>query len=60
MKSIEHLFGISVACAMDGDRLRAARNDAIARKDGASYSKVRDEILDAYDEPAALELLRDS
>jgi imidazolonepropionase-like amidohydrolase len=57
-KSIEHLFGIALACSLEETHLRQRRADAIAKKDYAALREVRDRTYATFNPAIAAELFR--
>jgi hypothetical protein len=57
-KSMEHLFGIALACSSEEAELREARLLAIDAKDYAALAQIRQRTYDTFSEPKAAELFR--
>jgi hypothetical protein len=57
-KSMEHLFGIAMACSSEEIDLREARLVAIASNDTAELARIRTRSYDTFSEPKASELFR--
>ncbi len=56
MGSMEHLFGLALACSSREDELREGRRVALENKDYDALPKINDEIRDSYDEKKASQL----
>ncbi len=54
-RSVEHLFGIPLACSSEEDRLRRDRTDALENKDQAALRRIRDRVKETYSEEKALD-----
>src|SRR5690606_13310021 len=57
-KSIEHLFGMALACSYDEERLRAAMLEAAAKKDAAALREIRQRARDTFSRLHCNELMR--
>jgi hypothetical protein len=57
-KSIEHLFGIAMACSLEETILRQRRAEAIAKKDYAALREVRDRTYATFNPTIAREVFR--
>jgi hypothetical protein len=57
-KSIEHLFGMALACSSEEPELRDARLLAIDSKDNAELARIRQRTYDTFSESRATELFR--
>jgi hypothetical protein len=57
-KSMEHLFGLAVACSLEETHLRKLRADAIAKKDYAALREVRNRTYATFNPAIATELFR--
>jgi hypothetical protein len=57
-KSMEHLFGIALACSSEEAALREARLLAIDAQDQAALAHIRQRAFDTFSEPKAVELFR--
>lgn len=55
-KSMEHLFGMALACSLEERELRTERARAIAEKDYAALRKVRERTYATYSEAKAMRL----
>jgi imidazolonepropionase-like amidohydrolase len=55
-KSMEHLFGVLLACSSEEEQLRKARVEARAKRDQAAYSAAQLRVLDTFDRKRAGEL----
>ena len=55
-RSMEHLFGIAIACSPEERTLRFERAQAIAKQDGAELRRIRQRTYETYSEARALEL----
>jgi hypothetical protein len=55
-RSIEHLFGIAMACSPIEPLLRQARAEALAKKDYAELRRIRDRIFSTFSESICREL----
>ncbi|MBC8164691.1 MAG: amidohydrolase family protein [Bryobacteraceae bacterium] len=55
-KSIEHMFGLAVACSPLEPSLRSQRADAIAKKDRAALVAIRQRTYDTFSPGAANQL----
>ena len=52
-KSMEHLFGIAIACSSEEADLRSARAEARQKQDWKTYLDLADKSLDTYSEEKA-------
>ena len=52
-KSMEHLFGIAMACSSEEAVLRSARAEALQKRDWKTYLDLADKSLDTYSEEKA-------
>ena len=52
-KSMEHLFGMLMACSSEEVQLQNARKEALEKGDQAAYSKVQERTLDTFDRKRA-------
>jgi imidazolonepropionase-like amidohydrolase len=57
-KSIEHLFGLALACSLEETHLLKRRADAIAKKDYAALREVRDRTYATFNPAIAVEVFR--
>lgn len=57
-KSIEHLFGLPLACSEKESEIRAKRVAALAAKDFATVRALRAEIYESFNEAKAVELFK--
>jgi hypothetical protein len=57
-KSVEHLFGMALACSYDEKRLRAERLEALANKDYAALDQIRQRTYSTFSQPLCSELFR--
>ena len=55
-KSMEHLFGLAIACSSDEDNLRARRAAALGRKDNAELRAIRQASYETYSEAKCRQL----
>jgi hypothetical protein len=55
-KSMEHLFGVALACSSEEDDLRKLRRDAIAHKDNEALREIRRRTYATFSEDKATEL----
>ncbi len=56
MGSMEHLFGLALACSSREAELREERRVALEKKDKDALAKIDDEIRDSYDAKKAAQL----
>ncbi|MDQ3181045.1 MAG: amidohydrolase family protein [Acidobacteriota bacterium] len=52
-KSIEHLFGIVMACSSSEAELRSARAEALTKQEWGKLLQIENELLDTFDEKKA-------
>jgi amidohydrolase family protein len=52
-KSMEHMFGIALACSSEEVSLRQARAEAIKKQDWQTYGRIADQLLDTYSDEKA-------
>ncbi len=57
-RSMEHLFGIALACSSEEQDLRARRADAIARGDKNAIREVRERTYETFSESKCRDLFR--
>jgi imidazolonepropionase-like amidohydrolase len=57
-KSMEHLFGIALACSSEEPELRDARYLAVDSKDTAELARIRARTYETFSETRAIELFR--
>ncbi len=57
-KSMEHLFGIALACSSEERELREARSLAVATGDTGELARIRARTYETFDESKATELFR--
>lgn len=57
-KSMEHLFGIALACSPEETSLRKGRADAIAKRDYAALRQIRERTYKTFSPAIANELFR--
>jgi imidazolonepropionase-like amidohydrolase len=57
-RSMEHLFGIALACSSEEAELRQKRSDAIARKDSNAIREVRERTYKTFSDAKCGDLLR--
>jgi hypothetical protein len=57
-RSMEHLFGIALACSSEEAALRDRHAEAIVRKDSAAIREIRDRTYETFSESKAVELFR--
>ena len=57
-RSMEHLFGIALACSSEEADLRLRRSDAIARKDTNKVREVRERTYSTFSESKAADLFK--
>jgi imidazolonepropionase-like amidohydrolase len=57
-KSMEHLFGIALACSSEEPELRDARYLALDANNTAELARIRARIYETFSEPRAIELFR--
>ena len=57
-KSMEHLFGLALACSSEEPQLREARLLAVDRGDNAALAAIRQRTYDTFNEERAVELFR--
>ncbi len=57
-RSMEHLFGIPLACSSEEDELRRQRAQAIATKDKTALDRIAERIYETYSEEKATALFR--
>lgn len=57
-KSIEHLFGIALACSSRETELRNKRIEAIKQSNWSEYREIENQILDSFDAKKAEKLFK--
>lgn len=57
-KSMEHLFGLALACSSEEPELREARLLAVDRGDNTALAAIRQRTYDTFSEERAVELFR--
>jgi hypothetical protein len=57
-RSVEHLFGIAIACSTQEKEVRRERAAAIARRDNAALRELRERTYATYSESKAMDLFR--
>lgn len=57
-KSMEHLFGIALACSSEERELREARQEAIRANDAAALARVRTRTYETFSESRATDLFK--
>ena len=57
-KSVEHLFGIVLACSSRESELKSARAEALAKQDWGKLLQIENELLDTFDDKKAEALFK--